>query len=473
MKMKKLGIILFLNLIVMACGVTREAQKIGTETSNSAFKKEINTTIYPENCATFKNDTEKKDLLINYSLYKEPFKAKNYKEAYTYWNYVITNFPGFRQTPFYDGIEMYKSQIGSADAATIKELQNKIMKLYDKLIECHGNAGKVSRLKANAYLKWDKKYGSDHTATITKLYEESLQHLDNAVESSVLKYLWVHYRKDLTRKLKTKEEVNTFGERIIKIAESNIAQNRSVVTFKALKLSVEKVIYPSEIVSLIPNLSTCEGIENYYQKFVEVQDVKQCQQARLRMDKLGCSGPFYTELIKIVPQSPKKIKPEVIAFKEGITLYQQKSFSAAEIKFKEALHLNNNPNFEEQINFYIGNSIYARKNYEDAVPYYENIVASGSKYLSKSYIALGNCYLGAYGKCGTSLKEKAAVAWLAADMFEKAKNDPESASIAQQQFESAREYFLEKGELFMEGIEEGSSIYVACWINKTTTVKGK
>jgi len=393
-------------------------------------------------CQTFKNDKEKKDLEVKYSLYREPFKAKNYAEGLKNWQYVIAKFPGFRKTPFYDGIEMYKSQMEGADAATKDDLQRKVMSLYDNLAKCHGDEGRIARLKANEYLKWDKAFGTDNTATVSKLYEESMNILGNDVESSVIKYLWAQYRKDFKSKVRTESDVLAFGEKIKQIAQANIAANKSPTAWEDIVTSVGK--------GLVQKVAT-----------------------GLRMDKLGCSGPFYNAVLAIAPKATKTSKPEVAIFKEGIELYKQKSFAAAEAKLKEALNLNSNPAFEEQINFYIGNTIYAQKNYQGAAPFYEQIVATGSKYKGKSYIALGNCYLGAYGKCGTSPKEKAAVAWVAADMFQNAMSDPESAAKASQKLATAQKYFLEKGELFMAGIQEGSTINVGCWINKSTTVRGK
>lgn len=474
MKFNRFLMISALALFVAGCGASKDAQKTGTENvkvTNTDLKGSVSST---GKCQTFKNDKERKDLEVKYSLYREPFKAKNYSEGLQNWQYVIAKFPGFRKTPFYDGIEMYKSQMEAADGATKEDLQRKVMSLYDNLSKCHGDEGRIARLKANEYLKWDKAFGTDNSSTVTKLYEESMNIMGNDVESSVLKYLWAQYRNDFKSKVRTESEVLAFGEKIKQIAQANIAANKSPTAFEDIVSSVNKgVVQKVSTGGVKPDMTTCEGIEAYFQKFVDAQDKKQCTQARLRMDKIGCKSPFYNAVLAIAPPATKKTKPEVALFREGIDLYKSKNFGAAEAKLKEALNANSSPAFEEQINFYIGNTIYAQKNYQGAAPFYEQIVATGSKYKGKSYIALGNCYLGAYGKCGTSPKEKAAVAWVAADMFQSAMSDPESSAKASEKLSKTREYFLEKGELFMAGIQEGSTINVGCWINKSTTVRGK
>jgi len=409
----------------------------------------------------------------NYSLYREPFKVKDYDTGYKHWKYVISHFPGFRKTPFYDGIEMYKSKMENATLEQKEDLQNEVMSLYDKLAKCHGNKGEIARLKANEYLKWDKLYATNNTSVVRKYYQENLAILENDVKPTVLKYLWVQCRNDLVKKLKTQEEVVEFSERIKLIAQFNIERNRYPKAFKDLILSLNKLRTPSPPVVRKPDLDTCEGIVTYYKKFVDAQDKKQCVQARLRMEKLGCKGHFYDALLLIVPLPDNLLPQEINLFRKGIELYKEKRFDEAELKLKESLNVNTSSAFEEQINFYIANSIYAQKNYQAAAAYYEQIIASGSKYKGKSFIALGNCYLGVYKNCGTSKLEKAAVVYAAAEMYENAKIDPEQISKASQKLKTIQKYFLDKSELFMMGIKEGSTTKAGCWINKSVTVRTK
>jgi len=461
-----------LALFIASCGGSKEVQKTGTkEAKVTSATGSVSST---GKCKTFSSKKEEQDMLAKYSLYYEAFKAKNYDEGMKNWQYIMAKYPGFRKTPFINGIDMYKSKMEGADAATREDLQRKVMSLYNNLAKCHGDAGEVARLKANEYLKWDKTNGTDNSALVTKFYEESMNLEGDNVRNTVLKYLWGQYKKDFAAKKRTESEVLAFGDKIKKIANANIAANKAPTAFEDLIANINRGAAPTitkKGTGTKPDVTTCEGIEAYYQKFVDSADKKQCTQARLRMDKLGCSGPFYESVLAIAPKAVKKSRPEVAIFKEGIEMYKSKDFGGAERKMKEALNLNSDPAFEEQINFYIGNSIYATKDYQRAAQYYENVIATGSKYKGKSYIALGNCYLGAYGKCGTTPKEKAAVAWVAADMFQNAMSDPESATKARQKLATASKYFLAKGDLFMAGVQEGSSVNVGCWINKSTTVR--
>jgi len=79
-----------------------------------------------------------------------------------------------------------------------------------------------------------------------------------------------------------------------------------------------------------------------------------------------------------------------------------------------------------------------------------------------------------FNKCGSSKKDRSAVAYVAADMFNKAKRAPLPDSRAQDAYNKAYVHFYSTQELFFDtDMKEGDSIRAGCWIQKSSTIRAK
>jgi hypothetical protein len=66
------------------------------------------------------------------------------------------------------------------------------------------------------------------------------------------------------------------------------------------------------------------------------------------------------------------------------------------------------------------------------------------------------------------------VVWAALDKYYRAKSvDPSVADDANDKIGRYSQYMPSKTDLFDRGIAEGSSFTVGCWINETTTARGR
>lgn len=101
-----------------------------------------------------KTPADEQKLLEQYSLYREFYKQDNYIDAMKHWRWVMANAPGYRETPYFDGITMYESFIEKETDSVKRDLLiDTLMMLYDKRIDCHGKMGFVLGRKAYSLYK--------------------------------------------------------------------------------------------------------------------------------------------------------------------------------------------------------------------------------------------------------------------------------------------------------------------------------
>ena len=88
----------------------------------------------------------------------------------------------------------------------------------------------------------------------------------------------------------------------------------------------------------------------------------------------------------------------------------------------------------------------------------------------EAYISLGNIYVAGAKSCGSDF-EKQAVYWVAIDAFRQALNDSQTKNRASRSINTYSKYFPNTEDCFFNGLTEGDTYKLGCWINKSTTVR--
>ena len=88
----------------------------------------------------------------------------------------------------------------------------------------------------------------------------------------------------------------------------------------------------------------------------------------------------------------------------------------------------------------------------------------------EAYMNLGNIYISGAKSCGSDF-DNSTVYWVAVDSFKKALSDEETKDRASKSINTYSKYFPTKEKCFFNGVEQGKSHTVGCWINKTTMAR--
>ncbi len=473
--------LLLASFVYWGCGSSSSATKTGTqEKEQPSLESAAGSSTSTGLCKTFSTKKEEQEVYKNISLYKEFFKQGNYKDGLPYWEKVMEQAPGFRKTPFIDGEKMYKHYADEAASDMGKNLYvNKLLALYDERVKCHGEEGAVMEKKAFSLLKYDRKdeaYG---------LMEKSLDLNKDAANVLVLKSLYSRYLGDFKDKVKTEADVKAFGDRIRPWIDGAIASGKDTdgkyaeLLEKINKpLTATKTVTTTTTKSPTADINTYEDAKAYYGPKMDADpsDVDNLKRYYSKLTKIKCYKTAGSECertyIKLISDINRIAPSKATLTKGAIYEMKAKNYDAAIGFYQKAIEMLDNNDDKAKYYLYVSSAYRSKKDNQTAAEWAEKALQLKPGF-GKAYVTLGNCYLGTYGKCGTSKVEKAGLAWLAADMFNKAKQDPESADKAQKGLNTAYKYFPEKADIFMMDISEGAPHRVGCWIQKTTTVRSK
>lgn len=425
-------------------------------------------------CKSLKTDAETKQYNTNYSLYREFYKQENYEDAMPYWEKIMALAPGERKTPFVDGEEMYKFYLKSGKT----EYLGKLMNLYDERVKCHGEEGKVLWAKAMVV----KEYEPNNIDKQLQLIQRSFDLDGTNASSTLMKYLYAKRVGQFKDGSKTETEVMALRDKIKTAAQTAITSGRDsngkyaeIVEMTSKPLTSTTTTTTKTVSSGSAAINSCAEAYAYYDEKYRAtpNDIKVLKGYYSKLGKFKCYKEGKEALYKEIIKKINSMEPSKASLLKG-AVYEQKdkNWTAAASLYEKALAMESDPMEKAKIYNYAAGAYRGAGDKAKSASMAEQALSLNPNY-GKAYMTLGNLYLGSYGKCGSSDVEKAGVAWLAADMYAKAKNDPNSAAKAQEMLNKCYKYFPEKGQLFMMTVAEGSSHRVGCWINKSTTVRGK
>jgi tetratricopeptide (TPR) repeat protein len=94
--------------------------------------------------------------------------------------------------------------------------------------------------------------------------------------------------------------------------------------------------------------------------------------------------------------------------------------------------------------------------------------------MGKAYIIIGDAYASSSAACTEDKLGGKSVFWAAVDKYYKAKQvDPSVAETANEKINKFSAYFPDQETAFFNGINDGTSFSVGCWIGESTTVRTK
>ena len=159
--------------------------------------------------------------------------------------------------------------------------------------------------------------------------------------------------------------------------------------------------------------------------------------------------------------------------KEAVDAYGDGKYKLAVSKFEEFINSTNDNSLKFKYLMMIAKIYYGDlKNFSVSRKYAND----ARKYNSKSGepdLLIGKLYASSGPLCGTGRGfESQRVVWPAIDKFIAARNlDPSVAAEANKLISQYTKYMPTTEDLFLRGIEKGSTYTVPCWINETTRVR--
>ena len=425
------------------------------------------------------------DCYATLSMFVEPAKAKNYEGALPHYEKVVNDCPKFSLATYQYGTKMYTYFVKKGDKSKVNDL----IKTYEDRMAYFPNKTKKGKTLASiAQVKYDNKIGSKMQQFLA--FDNAYKEDSETFTSPKSLYTYFSLAVDLfNSEEKGVEEVfDLYATVLIKITteESTLAKKLTELIDKqesGVKLSSkeEKRIkgYEKNLIAYgkvkgsvdgkLGNLADCSNLIPLYNKNFDEKkgDIKWVKKAAARMSFKECTEDdlfikLVEQLDKLEPSAETKLYLSQLEKNKG-------NISKSIAYLEESASMQDDALRKSRIYFRIGELKRKQGSFGSARSNYRKALQYDPSY-GRCYLRIALMYSKSSSNCGSSVFEKRAVNWLAANMADKAARV--NASIAKEARKSAENYRQRapsNSDIFSDGMA-GKTISFNCWIGGSVKV---
>ena len=403
--------------------------------------------------------------VMNSSLYREFVKQKNYADAVDGWRIAYGICPRSTKQLYKDGEKIYKFFIKKAKKAKDKEAVDKyldtLMQIYDQRIEMYHDTAIVYGRQGYTLYKYRK---SD--------YEKAYNKMLFSVNAKKVSAAYIQSFMYATSKMYKEKKIDA-GTVVENFSKSSEILDKDIAAQKDTTKKAKLIKVKDNISGIFAKsgAASCDVLTAYYTPKFEASpadvDLLKTITKFLDMNKCTDSKLFFDASEALYPIEPSG----PAAYNIAILSVKSNNLTKAAEYYKKAIELVDER--ETKAKYYLDLAkIYAKQGqYAVARTNAINAIKNRSNW-GDPYIFIGKIYASAASSCGSKKIEKSAVYWAVVDKFIKAKSvDPSVAGEANKLIGQYSAYFPTKEDAFFEGITEGASYTVECWINETTKAR--
>ena len=396
----------------------------------------------------------------NYSLYTEFYKQKNFKDAFKYWNGVITYCPKLSKSLYQKGDKMIDAFIKVEKNEVRKNrLIDSLLWLYDQRIEHYGQEGFVLGRKGNDMLKYREDNPKAAYDVLKKSYDLQGRKTEAGVLLSLYRSVYLMYKKEEA----TKEELLEWYPKVSEIITFQLTNAKKESTKKAA------IGAGGNIDKIFTAVAGCEDLIGFFKPKFEANpdDTTLLKNITKLLDKKECTDDelFFNAAAKLHELNPSAES----AYAIGIN--QKDNCGNAAEYFVQAAELAKDNELKVKALLKAAKCYLKVGQYSKSRKYAQQ-AATTNPSSGEPYLIIGSAYAASAGQCGDNNCTKKAAYWVAVDQFYKAKSvDPSIAEEANSKIASYSKHFPGKEDCFFYNITEGSTYTVECWINESTKVR--
>lgn len=418
----------------------------------------------------------------NYSLYREFFKQNLYADAMPYWKWVYANAPGIRKQTYIDGVEMYSAAYkATSDENAKSKYLDTIMQIYDKRIECFGEASFVTGRKAYDLAVIKPTIGGYNDARI--LYEKAFAQNSNEIAPYMLnQYMSILLNlRGAVQGIDDAYATEKYNA-IVALADKKLADpnTKDATEFTKLKSDLANIydqylkpkgpvkpwyygINTTDQVAMLSSQlkSNPTDIKNVKDVYEKVQQSKDLQDSTI-------SSEIELALYNLEPNS-------VLATSIGYRYYKlTKNYKEAIAYFSKALDLDTSMTNKAQYAMTVADCYYRLNKFSESREAARTAISYNPN-MGQAYYWIGVLYASSGKLCGPGTGfESQKVLWPAFDYFYKAKEvDPSIAADCDKFIADYKPFLPTKEEILKRKLKEGQQYNVGCWINESGTVRAK
>ena len=449
--------------------------KVTEETKSTTTSKPAIPQTSDDPCAKFSDSRAGENALDAHVIYRDYFRAKDFKQAIPFWRQAFKAAPGAdgnRQTHFEDGITIYEYLLEQAAPAMKTTYLDSIFYMYDRMQPC--------------YYADDPTYIDGRKAF--DLYYNHRELVDNEAIFGYFKNVLDAKGLDAPAFV-----VNPFTALMVEMYQAKeISQETAVKYAKQILAITHQRREDTEegwpiVVNYAPSrmnvFETVRGFfdcDYYVENYFTGQDLNtiDCEEifsiaTRLRWggcdvegEELQALESAYNSRCVVTPLGNTQLIAARTALEEG-------EYQEAIDQYEDYLKTQESPEKMATYNLRIGKIYYAHlKNFSKARQYAREALKHRPDW-GEPYLVIGKLYASSGPLCGPGRGwDSQIVTWPAIDMFVKAKSvDPSVTAEANKWINTYSRYMPSVEDIFQRQMSEGQSFTVGCWIQETTTIR--
>jgi tetratricopeptide (TPR) repeat protein len=425
------------------------------------------------------------DCAITLSYFTEPAKIKNYEAALPYYEKLIKECPNYNLAIYQYGVKMFEYFI---EEKGDKTKVNDLIEAWELRLQNFPDQTKEGDvLSTIAQIKYDNNIGSK--AEQFKAFDEAFKKDPENFTSGKSLYAYFSLAVDLHNEgQKDLQDIfNLYDVVIDKIdTEKNslaskltpLMDKEEAGTALTDKEQRAKDVYENNlgvyatvegsVNGKLGQLADCPNLVPLYTKDFESKktDVNWLKNAAGRLSAKDCDDPLFFKLVqelhKLEPSAESAYYLGQLAEKDG------KSSTALDY-YNQAAELQTDNSKRAKIYYSIAENFRKKGSYGTARTYY-NKMLNVKPSAGIAYYKIGTMYAKSANNCGSTVFEKRAMYWLAADMMDKAARvDGTIAGNAKAAASSYRARAPQASDIFSEGMA-GKTVKFNCWVGGSVRV---
>lgn len=260
------------------------------------------------------------------------------------------------------------------------------------------------------------------------------------------------------------------GEELINNYHQNSSYLKTQLTLNPNNEDIKSALARVEQLFTSSGVATCENLVAIFApKFRDnPNDIEQNKKIVAMLNYSNCNDKLLREITEAIYAADSSVEA---AFNLGKMLEMEGDFTKAAGYYNEAIKKQGDKKLKSTYYCALGNLYNREPNNKPAArtAAYKAIESDESNGLA--YLLLGNIYAGVRN-CGETDFAKQSIYWLVVDKYNKAKQvDPNLTNEANRLIAIYSPYFPSKEEIFFQGLSNGQTVTVGCWINETTCVR--
>lgn len=417
----------------------------------------------------------KRQCQIDYNLFKGDFNSKKYEEAYTNWIKLMDNCPDL-------SINIYK--FGATLAEDVRKDPALAKRVYEQRLKYYPNDNPAKVHSDYAEYLINNKLATDDEiyALLEKAYEAAPE--DMSVKNI---YRYFQGTTDRFKDSNPQRVFDTYDDVMESVSQkldnyaAKIAEYRKdsanlskvkLRNLRAYKINSKAIgsIEPG-LDNIIAEIATCERLIPLYTRDFEANksNSEWLRRAVSRMFDKGCQDePLYADLAKAYAEAAPSAT--AYSFYAGILEKNGDTKGAEEMKQK-AFDLESDPIKKARIKLQFAQAARKKGQLSKARALAREAIQFNPNF-GKAYLFIGTLYQTSVNNCGSNEFEKRMVYAAALRQARRAVNvDPSIGSIASKYIRTYKANLPSKKVIFTEGVQEGASYTIKCWINETVKIQ--